>query len=338
MPNRYQLIDGVRVPIISGGIDDGGETPPEPELDEDLQTALEAQFGGESPAATTPEDDVEPNDGGADDEPGGEEGAGGEDVEGASPPATEPTMLDLGDGVQIALDEARTLHGFGQFLRENPEIAARVEAALRGGEASDTTTAPTPEPVGEFTPPEPPEGVDLDDPAIAALWQQHVDTLAWQARTEALIRAHDNYISQSAQETMQSLANQARTSYQQENNLSDSEMAKVYELAGALQVLPALMQPVDPVTGLPRPVDPLAAMKQSFDIARWQIPELREREVQTLAESRSTESKRKKKLSSLGGSGGTAPKTKPEPTTEAGRRAAMIEQVAAYQRGEGELA
>lgn len=348
MLHRYQLIDGVLVPIISGGIDDGGD-PPAPDenaLDADLEAAAAAQLG--SPAATPTNDDAEPSGEGS--EPsGGEEGAEGGDVEGAPssapsgdepPEPTEPTMLDLGDGVQITLDEARTLQGFGQFLRENPEIAGRVAAVLEGGdEASGTHTAPTraPVPTG-FTPPEPPEGIDLDDPAIAALWNQHVDTLAAQTRMEEMLRQHDDWINRSSRETLQSLTQEARQSYQTEHNLSDAEMAKVYEVAGSLQVLPSLMQPTDPITGVPRAVDPMAAIKQSFEIARWQIPELREREVQLLVEQRKPEEQRKKKLSSLGGSGGTAPKTKPEPKTEADRRAAMIEQVAAYQRGEGELA
>lgn len=304
--------------------------------DDLLEAAAAAAF---APEATGTSDDevLEGTDAGEAGATG--EGDGREGVPTPSPaPEDDPNLVQLADGIAVPRDELIQWTQFGQFLRENPEYAARVEAALSADESAGGVVA-APSPAG--SPPAaaslatPPEGLDLDDPQIKALWDQHVATLNTIERLESNVQHLDQYVQHSQIETTQSLLNTARASYQSANNLSDTEMQTVYDVAGRLQVLPALLSPTDPITGVPREVDPLSAMQEAFDLARWNIPELREREMKLKADEAKADTKRKQKLSSLGGSSGSVPKTTPEPKNAQERRAAMIAEVAAMYNGEG---
>lgn len=304
--------------------------------DDLLEAAAAAAFAPSDEAAETSPDEDEgtaAGDAGATGEGDGREGVP------TPSPAPEEDFVELADGVRVQRDELIQWVQFGQFLRENPEYAAGVEAVLSGErESAPTAASPALHPAGvtgEAAAPQPPEGLDLDDPQIAALWNQHVQTLATIDRLEANVTHLDSYVQNAQVETTQSLLNTARATYQTANNLSDTEMQTVYDVAGRLQVLPALLSPTDPITGVPRQVDPLAAMQEAFELARWNIPELREREMKLKADEAKADTKRKQKLSSLGGSSGSVPKTQPEPKNAQERRAAMIAEVAAMYNGEG---
>lgn len=305
-------------------------------LDDDLEAAAQAAFNAPADAGEVEPTGDEPT--GDDDTGAGAEG--GEGAEGApTPPAAEeppaPDVFQINDELALTREEATNWAQFQQYLRDNPVVAARLQTALEAEEAA-ATTPPTP-PAAE-TPPtrEIPEGIDLDDPAIAALWNQHTATLDHIARLEATVQAHDQYVTNTSQQQMETLLNQARVTFKEKHSLTEAEMQKVYDVTGRLQVLPALLSPVDPVTGTPRQIDPLSAMGEAFELARWNIPELREREMQLKVDEQKTDTKRKQKLSSLGGSSGSTPRTVPEPKTQAERREAMIAAVAAAQSGEGE--
>lgn len=303
-------------------------------LDDDLEAAAAAAF--DAPAATdTGVVEPEGDEPAGDDETGAGAGTGGDGAEGApAPPAADPdpNLIEVADGLVMTKEEAASWANFQLYLRENPHVAEAVTAALESAENPPAPTAPAP---SAPTTREVPEGIDLDDPAIAALWGQHTATLDHIARLEATVQAHDQYVNHSSQQQMESLLNQARATYKEKHNLSDEEMTRVYDVAGRLQVLPALLSPVDPLTGTPRKADPLAAMQEAFEMARWSIPELREREMQLKVDEQKTTTKRKQKLSSLGGSSGSSPRTVPEPKTQSERRDAMIAAVAAAQNGEG---
>lgn len=315
----------VETPLVDDPLHGGVE-------DEALEAAAAAQFAPAPETGAEGGDDLAPE-AVSEDETGGDTGevAGTEHVEGEVPsPAATEDLIDLGDGATWTRQQAKDWRDFQTFLEANPEYADRVREAL-------TPQAPTPTPATPpaSSTPDVPEGIDLDDPAIAALWNQHVDQLAQMEQLRQTLAAHDTYINQSQLQTTESLVNTARTSYQTEHNLSNEEMGRVFDLTAQLQIIPALMQSADPATGLPRQVDPLAAMNQAFEVARWQIPELREREIESRLEAGKADNKRKKQLSSLGGSSGSVPKSKPEPRNEAERRAAMIEMVAGFQSGQG---
>lgn len=362
MHSRYTIVDGVTVPIISGG---DGSTEPDDALNADPEhggvtdDALEAAIQNSPWGNPTQHDDAPaPEDGATtDDAPAGEAGTqtGGDtgeaaaegSVEGATPPpAAEETppqvdlneVIEIAPGVEMTRADAARWASFQGELQENPELAQRVAAALRAGYAGEGTpqappAAPPAPPVDET--PQPPEGLDLDDPQIAMLWQQHVDNQARYAQLEQRLLIHDEHIANTQRQTTESLINTARTGFQEKHHLSDTEMQNVYDLCGELQVLPALLSTTDPATGQPRQVDPIAAMDRAFDIARWQIPELRQREIDAQLEQAKTDTKRKKKLTSLGGSSGSAPRTTQVPNTPAGRREAMIREVAGMMTGQG---
>lgn len=305
-------------------------------LDDELEAVAQTIFGSQDDApAATDADVVEPEgDEPSGDDEAGDAGTGGDGAEGApAPPAADdtPDLFQITDDLSLTRAEAQELAEFQQYLRSDPRAAQAVVEALQ---ALNTPPAP-PETPPAPTQREVPEELDLDDPAIAALWHQHQATLDHIARLEATVQTHDNFVTQSAQEQMQTLLNSARTTYQAEHNLSEPEMQQVYDVAGRLQVLPALLSPVDPVTGVPRQVDQISAMKEAFEMARWNIPALREREMQLKVTEQKADTKRKQKLSSLGGSSGSAPRSVPEPKNEQERRAAMIAAVAEFQNGEG---
>jgi hypothetical protein len=85
------------------------------------------------------------------------------------------------------------------------------------------------------------------------------------------------------------------------------------------------MAPIDPVSGLPRNVDPLKALEDAFDLAHWQIPRLRDKELAEVQSATRTSNKRKAKLSSLGGASGSVPRQQNTvPTNKQERRQAML--------------
>lgn len=297
-------------------------------VDDDLEAAAQARLGTDDAPAEQEPDDVDDEGANADDVDGGTEG---EDEGREGVPSSSPDVIEVADGVSLTREEAVAWAQFGDYLRANPEMADAVAAVLEGGKPE-----PQPEPQPKTaTDDKIPDGIDLDDPAIAALWNQLQSEREHISRLEAMVEQHDDYVTHATQQTTQSLMNQARATYKETHNLSDTDMEKVYDVAGRLQVLPALLAAVDPVTGLPRQIDPLAAMQEAFEIARWNVPELREREMQLKVDEQKSDTKRKKKLSSLGGTSGSVPKTSPEPKTEQERRAAMIAEVASMINGEG---
>jgi hypothetical protein len=251
-------------------------------------------------------------------------------------PAVGDDVWEYDEGLKITRDQAKSFAEFQQFLVENPEIAEAVYGVVAGSGTGATSTAPTPT-VGAPEPTtaaEPPADLDLDDPVQARLWQELQSVRQEIATVRSEAANATSVLDSQAQANSTALINRAKASYQQQHNLTAEEMAEIDLVAGRLGVLPALLAPVDHVTGVPRKADPLRALETAYDLAAWQIPKIRDAQIAAFQEQARESATRKRKLSSLGGSSGSVPRQQQEvPSDPKARYAAMVDDVANMLRG-----
>lgn len=291
----------------------------------DLLNKLAAEeIANQDPAEEeAPDEPQEPDETGPDEEPEEEpEGPETPEEQGEEEPETPAPSADAwtyDDGLRIDRDQARIYAEFEQFLINNPQVAQAISQTIgaQGEPAKPEPQAPAV-----------PEGLDLDDPAVRALWNELVAQRDLVARANETLQRHESQLTQQNQSTTESLINNASLQFAKDHDLSETEMKRVRDTAGRLQVLPALISPTDPITGVPRKVDPMAAIQEAFNIAYWQLPELREREMQRLTKKQRDDRKRKGKLAALGGTSGSVPRQVNVPNDPAARRQAMIAEIA----------
>lgn len=240
-------------------------------------------------------------------------------------------LIDLGDGRKLSKADAARYAQFEQYLIDNPEFTM----ALQGLSKGDYQLVPVQQQQQETKEETPPE-LDLDDPNIKWLHDQLESTRGTLTETQQKLLEHEAQLTTQSEATINSVLNRAKVSFQNERSLSDDEMNQVYELAGSLNVLPSLMAPNDPITGLPRKVDPLDAVEKALEMAYWTVPEFREKEVQRQLESNRADNERKRKMTSLGGSGGSTKKDVKAPTTKQEINAAMAAEIAAAMTGQNQ--
>jgi hypothetical protein len=233
------------------------------------------------------------------------------------PSSTPPESIDFGDGLKLDREQARIYAEFHQFLQDNPEFAEVSRDAWIKVQ-KDKEEPPTPIV---------PEELDLDDPNVKFLWDQLQSTRQDLDAALQRITSSEAVISTQAQATTESLVNRAVASFQKQHDLSPDQMNQIRGVASRLEVLPSLMAPVDPITGQARKVDPLAAIESALDTAYWSMPEYRDAELERLTEQRAADDKRKRNLSSLGGSSGSVPRTPPKPQTKEELRQAMVAEI-----------
>lgn len=285
-------------------------------------TASSEDGGGEAnEEETTDEPSVENEE--TDSPEGNEEGV---DEDSSSRSDSAPSdFLDFGDKGKFTRQEVENLIAFQQFVRNNPVVADGIAKLVSGAEPDAPIANPTAPKIDSV-----PEGLDLDDPAIKALWEEH---LAVRSRLDQLvpqIETATRQINLQQAEQAQTFLVRAKDSFQKEFDLTAEDMAKVTDTAARMNVLPALMNPIDPVTGLPRTVDPLQALDTSFRTAYSLMPEFESRRLAKVQAAEQASKNKKKKLSSLAGSSGSVPKStmQREPKTASDRRTAMIAEVA----------
>lgn len=288
------------------------------EHDDALAAAAERQFGADDTGA----DDVTDDDTSAETEPRAAAGAPDDQGPEPQPPVTAPDVWTYDDGSSITKERAARLAEFEQFLQANPAVAEGIFGTVMGThEIVAKTAAPATQ--------EPPEELDLDDPTTKRIWDELQATRQQLGAAAEIIQRHENQFNTSTAATVDATLNRAVASYAKQYNLSDTDMTEIQNVAARLNVVPSLMAPVDPVSGQPRKVDPLAALEQAFDLARWQIPRLREQQISVFQAETRDDDKRKKKLSSLGGASGSAPRGPQRvPDNPAEKRSAMIAEVA----------
>lgn len=218
-----------------------------------------------------------------------------------TPPAPSPVTPELlpdhvlVNGTQIPLADVQRLWEFDKHLRENPEAAERVRAAVQPVVPDPTPTPPANQ---ELTPP---EWMDLEDPQQKFMWDSHVanqNTLAAIAQRDAAVRQES--MNQKAVQDMDSALSQWTAAHP---NINEDQIALVRKHAAEMNIIGSLMATSS---------TPVQALVRAMDIAAMDDPDLRTvyltPEVKTpTAKQRSTT--RKGKLNSLGGSSGSVPRT-----------------------------
>jgi hypothetical protein len=133
------------------------------------------------------------------------------------------------------------------------------------------------------------------------------------------------------------MASRAKDSFAKQYSLSNDQINDIEQIAANMQILPALLSGVDPITRLPVKVDPLTALERALEIAYYSTPTYREAEYQRKQTLAKKDTSRKRKLNSLSGSSGSTPKRPArEPETEQDRRSAMINEIAQIMSGQSE--
>lgn len=300
--------------------------------DDALEAAAQAQFA----AAIT--DEPEPT---TDDEPASPASGLPTDA-GEAPSGDDDNVWTFGDGddaLRITREQAQAYAEFEAFLAANPELSQAIAGTVTGTHKFVPAETPAPEASAAGTTPTtdwstPPDALDMDDPVQKAVWDRMVETRQMLDAAQAELQQHRAVIQSQSDQSAASVVNRAVSSFQEANKLTDEDMTEIQQVAARLNVVPSLMNPVDPITGLPRQVDPLKALESAFDLARWQIPRLREQELaQVQAETRQNNN-RKAKLSSLGGSSGSVPRQQNQvPSNPTERRQAMLSEMAQMLQG-----
>lgn len=226
------------------------------------------------------------------------------------PPATPDDYFTI-NGNQFAREDIERLYNFDQYLRANPDAAQRVAAAIAPPSTvppqPSEPPVPAPEPeTPSYTPPTPPEYLDLEDPSQKFLWERHV---AVEEQLHNQNVTFQRYIAQ--QQAAQQEANNRQASIDMETalttfrdshpGLNDEDISSIRKSAGTF--LPAMMQQLPPV----------AALVRSMEVAAWAEPSFRPRlESDTPAPTTTQKSStRKQRLSQISGSPRSAPKTEP---------------------------
>lgn len=263
--------------------------------------------------------------------PDGGDGSGeGSDSSPLSSPL--PDILDFGDKGKVSRAEVENLLAFQAFVQANPAVAQQIAAVVEGAD-SDTIAnpkAPTTTPDGKPYSEKVPEGLDLEDPAIAALWNEHLEVRRRLDSLQPQVDFATKTLNTQQAEQAGVFLSRVRDSFAKEHDLTPEDVARVQEIAGRMNILPALMAPIDPLTGLPRKVDPLSAIESAFKSAYAIMPEFEAKRLAKVNEQTRKDITKKKKLSSLAGSSGSVPKSQSqrEPKNAVERRNAMIAEVA----------
>lgn len=308
--------------------------PSEPEID------LEELFPDLAPVLSQwDQSGNEPPGGGVD----GSEGTEPLDVEpeGSEPPTSPPVEESdeppappaEPESAPTSLSDAEVaqLVAFRDELRENPELASLVSNYFAGQQppapAPESSQPVPPEPTAPASPAlTPPPDLDLDDPAIKAVWEANVANHQRIAQLESMFQVQQQQarLAQSAQS--ESFYNRATESFRQSHNLEKSDIDRISQVAARMGVLPSLMSGVDPITGLPSRPDPLTALDRALQIAYDQLPEYHPEQTEK-------NTQRKQRLAAVSGRSGSVPRATPVPTDAAGKTAMLITEVASMLNG-----
>jgi hypothetical protein len=265
---------------ITSGNSPDSETVPDIETDEfeEWVNQIEANFTGNdfTPARevakqvadiiTTPETDET-----QDDEVDEEEQI-------PSPTPVESITLD---GEEVPVEELKRLYSLEKQIKAQ-------------------ASQPPPPKAPEFTPPTPPDSVDLDDPGQKAMWDHIVEIERRVfSQQQEFAQSRQDAINQRAASEFQQALSQFKTSYPQ---MSDDEINTLIRPAAA-PLIPGLLQSSK---------TPIDAMVQSMYLASLANPQLRDKILAIKPDPKHTSQRRKRQQSALTpSSGSTAPRTDP---------------------------
>lgn len=308
-------------------------------LDPELMAYVEERLGHslDDDAQEPPEEDDEEQDGTNAPDDAEETDEVDDDAEPPEPPSagsapTDDDSIEVEPGITLTRAQAKSYYEFDAILRGDQELLDNVDKLIRGKQAQTggAGAAATPPPPSAPAPlPELTED-DLEDPTIRALYETAQADRARLAEHEARIRELTDVTITREHEEIQQLVSVTKESFANARNLTPEEMDRVEAVALRLNVVPALMQGVDPITGATEPRDRATALNRAFEIAYYYLPETRARDIDTAVAERAKTTRRKQKLAGVGGSSGSVPKGTGELKTATDRRNAMIAEVAGF--------
>lgn len=228
-----------------------------------------------------------------------------------TPPATPTEGHVLVNGKEIPLEDIQRLYDFDQFLRQNPDAAQRVQAAVQ-----PVVPAPAdpPAPANQEVALTPPEFLDLEDPAQKFMWDSYVRTQTELAQINQRDSIRERQVSQSrAVADMDQALTQWKTAHP---NFNEDQIIEVRKHAAQMNVIDSLLATSS------TPVD---ALVRAMDLAALDNPTLRtvylDPEIHKTQTAKQRSDTRKGKLSSLGGGSGSAPRTSTTPRPMSDREA-----------------
>ena len=234
----------------------------------------------------------------------------------AQPEGTQADHFTI-NGQQFAREDIERLYNFDQYMRSNPDVARRVNDAITQPsagaptvpEATTTSGAGTTEPVTEWKDPEPPDFLDLEDPAQRFQWDTHVATQKAFYDREQRDR---KFFEQQAQVQQQNTARQAQqdmqaaltTFTQAHPNLNEDDIVKIRQAA------------VPFIDGMMKQLPPVEALTRSMEVAAVMDTDLRAKITDPAVRTRTNQQRtthRKARLGEISGSPRSAPKTESRP-------------------------
>lgn len=263
-----------------------------------------------------------------------------EEVEGTTPPSLESLAEETSPAEEtppapehgLSPEQIAAYTQFDTLLANNPALSQYVNAVLNGELTVEQATQQAQQalaPVAETPPPD----LDLDDPNIKHLWDQYQAQGDMVRDLRQRVETHDDFLQRQHREANESYINRATASFKERFELSDEEVQHISQIAGGLEILPALKNGFNPLTGQYERPDAIAAVERALEIAYWNHPEYRNREYQRQMDQQKTDNKRKQKLAAVSGNSGSVPRSRPTPQTREGRHAAMVQEVEAAMSG-----
>lgn len=214
------------------------------------------------------------------------------------------------NGQRISRADVIRLHNFDQYLRNNPDAAQRVNDAIAtpppapGGQPPVSTTPEPSSAVTEYEAPEPPDFMDLDDPAQKFQWDTHIAT---QKVLFDQSQAQQRFFAQQAETQRVAQTRQAETDMAsaltvfktQHPNLNDDDIVNIRKAAGPF--VPAMLAQLPAVEALTRSMEVGGMMDETLR-AKLLDPEFRTR-------SAKEQTRHRKRISGqISGSPRSAPK------------------------------
>jgi len=341
------------------------EQTPEDEFIESFLDAVDRRFPTASSADPSPETD--PAAPGDDQPPEGEEPPSPETApeepstaepptEGEAPPEQgeapapgdgQPAAAFTLSGVDYSADQlAQMVPVYQYFANLTPQQVQGIDALMSG----QYTLTPLQPPVAQSQPaagappaPSPPtsspqaegEGDWLDPRAqreIAALRQQINDlSESFKANLTPVVQSQQ----QADYQNRLAAINRAHVDFQTKYGLDDAAMNALESSIAQGQILPGLAQ---------RHGNLEAGMNAALEMMFWTTPAYRDRYEQQRITSQQAEhatedaaTLRKQQLTALSGSGGSAPRREPVPSTPEDRHAAMTQEIAAAMSSNGQI-
>lgn len=252
----------------------------------------------------------------------------------AGPPTvTEDEYLDIGDA-RIPANEAANVAQLYRWMREFPGQAAQFAEYLAGNYQIVPTEqvtqvqpgAPIPEPTPQTAPVGPADGESDDDWVfVPDSLRTRIAEMETHLQQQQAILAQQYAAQQAALEQQQiaalsSAIDTAVSTFQQRYELDDESTLALKTRAGQLGLAGRLAEQYG---------DPVRGVFEAMEFVYNADPAFRDRETARQIEEQTAAAERQRKLASLSGGSGTAPRVSPTPSTPEARREAMIDEIRA---------